>query len=96
MKTFDTVQHKHLMSKLKSYWISDPILRWTEYFLEEKRQKVVVNGADSQYKFVLSGIPQGSVLGSIICKFHFNEFPDMVNSEHISLPMIQKSTNHIR
>ena len=51
-KAFDTVPHKRLISKLKSYGIEDPILSWIENYLSDRKQKVNTNGKSSEWKDV--------------------------------------------
>ena len=62
-KAFDTVPHKRLMVKLQAYGLSGVILNWINAFLNGRTQRVIVNGIASRKDAVLSGVPQGSVLG---------------------------------
>ena len=62
-KAFDKVDHKLLVEKLKRYGISGKLLGWIKAFLSNRKQKVAVDGFMSYICDVLSGIPQGSVLG---------------------------------
>ena len=65
-KAFDSVPHKCLISKIKSYGIESNLLNWINTFLNNRRQHILINGTCSECKKVLSGVTQGSVLGPIL------------------------------
>ena len=65
-KAFDKVDHKIVLCKLKKLGIHGKIYQWIESFLTNRYQSVIVNGATSEPQEVISGVPQGSVLGPII------------------------------
>ena len=61
-KAFDKVPHQRLLLKLKYHGIGNDVINWIEKWLTHRRQIVIVYGEISNWKSVLSGVPQGSVL----------------------------------
>ena len=59
-KAFDSVPHRPLLDKLRAVNVSPYILKW---YLFNRMQSVCVTGVTSQLQHVISGVPQGSVLG---------------------------------
>jgi len=80
MKAFDTVPHKRLLSKLKTYGFSTIMLKWIEEFITGRTQIVRIDGELSEERLVISGIPQGSVLGPFLFLVFVNDMPEEVKS----------------
>ena len=80
-KAFDKVPHRELLHKLKSYGINGCILQWISSFLCERNMRVMVDGIASRKVPVLSGVPQGTVLGPLLFLAHINDLPAAVKSQ---------------
>jgi hypothetical protein len=85
MKAFDTVPHGRLGQMLQHYGVKGPVLSWIKDFLRDRRQRVIVNGAKSEWHAVLSGIPQGSVLGPVLFVIYINTLPSTAEFSKIFL-----------
>jgi len=78
-KAFDKVPHQRLLLKFASHGISGNVLKWIENWLRDRKQRVVLNVQLSEWCQVLSGVPQGSVLGPTL--FVINDIDDTVTSK---------------
>jgi ribonucleases P/MRP protein subunit RPP40 len=79
-KAFDTVPHRRLVRKLNGYGIRGKVLAWIENFLSNRSMRVVLGENATDWVKVLSGVPQGSVLGPLLFLLYVNEIPDTVKS----------------
>ena len=55
-KAFDKVWHEGLIFKLKTYGIDGDLLKLLINYLEDRKQRVVLNGQTSSWKIILAGV----------------------------------------
>ena len=78
-KAFDKLPHQRLLLKLKAH--GNDVINWIEKWLTHRRQRVIVDGEISNWKSVLSGVPQGSVLGPILFLIYINDLEEDISSK---------------
>ena len=78
-KAFDKVWRKGLLYKLKSYGVEGDLLSLLECYLRDRKQRVVLNCKNSDWRKINSGVPQGSVLGPLLLLI-LNNLPDGIMS----------------
>ena len=77
-KAYDKVSHSKLLAKLNATGIGGHLLTWIEEFLTGRTQVVIVDGVPSYPTTVISGVPQGTVLASLLFLVYMNDLPSYI------------------
>ena len=84
-KAFDSVAHNELLTKLWYFGITGNLWNWFRAYLSSRKQCVRLNNTISDPLPVVSGVPQGSILGPILFLIFVNDLPETLSSSHMLL-----------
>ena len=73
-KAFDCVPHDLLIAKFEAYGINENLLAYLQLRLSNRKQCVRINNITSDFETIISGVPQGSIVGPILFNCFINDF----------------------
>ena len=82
-KAFNFIPHDLLISKLHAYGLSFDTVTFLNSYLKDRQQNIRTNNIFSAFQNILSGVPQGSILGSILFNIFLSEMFLRIKNSHL-------------
>ena len=82
-KAFDCIPHDLLITKLHAYGLSFDTVTFLKSYLKDRKQNVTINNIFSAFQNILSGVPQGSILGLILFNIFLNDLFLCINKSDL-------------
>lgn len=75
-KAFDRIHHESLKFKMGRLGIGGTLLKLLDNYLQNRKTRVVLDGAKSRWYNIFAGVPQGSILGPLMFLIYINDIED--------------------
>ena len=79
-KAFDRVWHSGLLHKLQAAGVTGAVLAWFRNYLCDRKQRVILPSAVSDWKLICAGVPQGSILGPLLFLSYISDIVNDIGS----------------
>jgi hypothetical protein len=90
---FDTIDHGILLKRMaKRCGIKGTVLKWIKSYLSDRKQKVVIDGQESETKDIKYGVPQGSVLGPILFTIYMQPLGELIRKQGLDYAIYADDT----
>ena len=83
-KAFDCLNHELLIAKLEAYGFDYLSLAYIFSYLSGRKQRTKVNNSFSKWSDIISGIPQGSIIGPLLFNIYINDIFYVVNENNLT------------
>ena len=98
-KAFDSISHELLIAKLHAYGFSSPALSLIREYLSDTLQWTKVGDTFSNWRRILFGFPQGSILGPLLCNIYLNDLflssPDLELANYVDGNSLFEYSDHV-
>ena len=83
-EAFDCIPHDMVVAKLRAYGLSMDAVTFIYLYMKRRKQGVEINDTESLFKILLSGLPQGSILGPILFNIFINDLLFFINEAKLA------------
>lgn len=84
-KAFDSLRHETLLCKLHSYGVRGVAYDLLLSYLSDRQQYVLIGEHSSDLKPIITGVPQGSILGPLLFSVYVNDLHALLSRPQVSV-----------